>query len=194
MRTSRGETPLLSKVSSPPPRPPLTSASFRTPSSPPSCNIKGRSTSMRQHSSKRDPRPSSPVQPMAGSSPLRRSSSRCSLISPSEVRINELNHKWPSGPDMRSNQSDVVTLRFPPPPPLTSFTLQQQQAPHASSLSGSCSNIRMGTRAIRMSRERDLSGTFEVRFEAMSSTGDQIKTNLSYISYYTGVFRRKMYS
>lgn len=63
--------------------------------------------------------------------------------------------KWSSGPELHADPP--VVLSFPPPPP----SLPQQQK-EGSSLGGSSTNIRMGTRAIRMSRERDLSGHHEV--------------------------------
>ncbi|KAL7060386.1 hypothetical protein AAHC03_09516 [Spirometra sp. Aus1] len=87
-----------------------------------------------------------------------------------------LYHKWPSGPDIHSLAADgpelapvaarpTLTLHFPPPPPVPATTgiTSDSIAPPVGELrstgwSGSCTNIRMGTRAIRMSRERDLSG------------------------------------
>ncbi|KAL5109194.1 hypothetical protein TcWFU_007373 [Taenia crassiceps] len=61
--------------------------------------------------------------------------------------------KWSSGPELHADSP--VILKFPPPPP----ALPQQQKDK--SLGGSSTNIRMGTRAIRMSRERDLTGNIE---------------------------------
>lgn len=56
--------------------------------------------------------------------------------------------KWPSGPEL--NADTPVVLTFPPPP--AAHPQQQKDG----LLGGSSTNIRMGTRAIRMSRERDL--------------------------------------
>lgn len=65
--------------------------------------------------------------------------------------------KWSSGPEL--NAESPVVLTFPPPPPSLS---QQPKDSGGSGLGGSSTNIRMGTRAIRMSRERDLSGQHDV--------------------------------
>nr|CDS23221.1 synaptic ras gtpase activating protein syngap [Echinococcus granulosus] len=61
--------------------------------------------------------------------------------------------KWSSGPELHADSP--VILNFPPPPP----ALPQLQ--NDKGLGGSSTNIRMGTRALRMSRERDLTGNIE---------------------------------
>ncbi|KAL5968579.1 hypothetical protein TSMEX_003643 [Taenia solium] len=64
-----------------------------------------------------------------------------------------LPQKWSSGPELHTGSP--VILKFPPPPP--AFPQQQKEK----GLGGSSTNIRMGTRALRMSRERDLTGNIE---------------------------------
>ncbi|KAM3176471.1 hypothetical protein ACTXT7_006460 [Hymenolepis weldensis] len=77
--------------------------------------------------------------------------------------------KWSSGPELRTDSP--VVLNFPPPPP----SLPQQQR-EGGGLGGSSTNIRMGTRAIRMSRERDLSGHHETGSSICN--GDEIQESI----------------
>ncbi|VUZ39302.1 unnamed protein product [Hymenolepis diminuta] len=77
--------------------------------------------------------------------------------------------KWSSGPELHTDSP--VVLNFPPPPP----SLPQQQR-EGGALGGSSTNIRMGTRAIRMSRERDLSGHHETGSSIRN--GDEIQESI----------------
>ncbi|VDM03687.1 unnamed protein product [Schistocephalus solidus] len=109
-----------------------------------------------------------------------------------------LYQKWPSGPDIHSTATDgpeltpvaarpMLTLHFPPPPPVpvSAGITSDSAAPPVGVLrstgwSGSCTNIRMGTRAIRMSRERDLSslGTVVSAVPAVSTAeADMLQMN-----------------
>uniref|UniRef100_A0A5K3EVP2 Ras-GAP domain-containing protein n=2 Tax=Mesocestoides corti TaxID=53468 RepID=A0A5K3EVP2_MESCO len=107
------------------------------------------------------PPASQPIRPPQGVrseifTPLQRSSSRGALLS--APRISTLRGSTTLPSQKTSTGTEPVVLNFPPPPasiPTSSLV------PKDAGLGGSPTNIRMGTRALRMSRERDLTGNLE---------------------------------